>query len=95
MNCPKCGEEDLYRDEVDVEVGIIYGPYGCMCGWSENPHYDASNGPSPAQLEESGGRYVDPYGSSHSIDRIATKLEDRFGIPKEITEKVFRAKESK
>lgn len=89
MNCPKCGEEDLYRDEVDVGVGIIYGPYGCMCGWSENPYYDGSNGPSPAQLEELNDRYVDQYGNSHSIPRIVTKLE-KFGIPEGITRPVFK-----
>ena len=43
MDCPKCGEE-CYRNEVDVGVGVIHGPYGCMCGWSEDPRYDASEG---------------------------------------------------
>jgi uncharacterized protein (UPF0212 family) len=34
MKCPKCDEEcDV--DEVDVGVGIIYGPPKCPnCGWS-------------------------------------------------------------
>jgi len=44
MNCPKCGRE-AWRDEADVGVGIIYGPYGCPCGWSESPEYDLSEGP--------------------------------------------------
>ena len=38
MKCPECGDE-AWRDEVDVGVGIIYGPYGCPCGWSEQEEY--------------------------------------------------------
>ena len=38
MNCPECGTE-CGRDEVDVGVGTMYGPYGCVCGWSESPEY--------------------------------------------------------
>lgn len=38
--CPMCGSE-CYRDEVDVVVGIIKGPYGCACGWSEDNRYNA------------------------------------------------------
>lgn len=44
MNCPRCGEP-CNRDEVDVQVGIIYGPYGCECGWSEYSAYDVTGGP--------------------------------------------------
>lgn len=51
MNCPKCNE-DCCRDEVDVGVGVIYGPYGCgYCGWSEAPEYDSSEGKSKASIE--------------------------------------------
>lgn len=50
MDCPKCGNE-CNRDEVDVGVGIMYGPYGCCCGWSEWPEYDSSDGISLKQLE--------------------------------------------
>lgn len=50
MECPKCGEECM-RDEVDVGVGIIYGPYGCYCGWSEFSEYDSSDGESQKQAE--------------------------------------------
>ncbi len=47
MNCPKCGEE-CHRDEVDVGVGVIHGPYGCPgCGWSEDDEYDLSDGRDP------------------------------------------------
>lgn len=35
LDCPECGAA-CNRDEVDVGVGIICGPWGCsMCGWSE------------------------------------------------------------
>jgi hypothetical protein len=54
MNCEKCGEE-CERDEVDVGVGYVYGPWGCwQCGWSEDPRYDSSKGESPAEKEKPG-----------------------------------------
>jgi hypothetical protein len=35
MNCPKCNAECI-RDEVDIGVGVQYGPWGCPeCGWSQ------------------------------------------------------------
>lgn len=44
MKCVKCGTQ-CCRDEVDVGVGIVYGPFGCPgCGWSEDPTYDISEG---------------------------------------------------
>ena len=46
MDCPKCTAE-CGRDEVDVGVGVIEGPWGCPnCGWSEDPRYDLSDGQS-------------------------------------------------
>ena len=39
MNCPECGSE-CGRDEADVGVGTMYGPYGCACGWSESSEYN-------------------------------------------------------
>lgn len=34
--CPKCGSENIYREEADVGVGTVYGPYHCNdCGWVE------------------------------------------------------------
>ena len=86
--CPKCGEE-CSRDSVDVGVGVIYGPWGCICGWSSDPHYDASNGPSPAQLVAGDGKWVDSRGGVHSVDRIADNLA-RFGVPREHVADVFR-----
>lgn len=44
MTCPRCGS-DCCRDEADVGVGVMYGPWGCHCGWSENAAYDVSDGP--------------------------------------------------
>ena len=62
MFCPKCGTE-CCRDEVDVGVGVVTGPYGCpVCGWSEDPLYDLSEGQNP--LDENGGA-MDQYGSYH------------------------------
>lgn len=86
--CPKCGEE-CYRDEVDVEVGVIYGPWGCpACGWSSDPEYDASSGPSPAQLKEPDW-YVDSWGGMRRISAIADDLA-RFKIPRDLVEEVFK-----
>ncbi len=80
MRCPKC-DEDTDREEVDVAVGVIYGPYGCACGWSEWPEFDRSSGVSPAQERAGPGRYVDSRGVSHSVER--------FGVPRELVESAF------
>lgn len=62
MRCPKC-EGECYHDEVDVGVGIITGPWGCMeCGWSEYEKYDLSDGKSPVQAD---GSVIDQYGGLH------------------------------
>jgi len=56
MKCPNCGSEEVWRDEVDVGVGVIYGPYGCAdCGWSESAKYDASEQPLDEGLDQWGG----------------------------------------
>jgi hypothetical protein len=88
--CEKCGEE-CYRDEVDVGVGVIYGPWGCpCCGWSEDSRYDRSDGPSEAQ-EEHPDHYVDSQGGMIPLVRLAEKL-DRFGLPgNAIVDKHFKA----
>lgn len=40
MKCPECGEACV-RDEVDIGVGIQYGPWGCTeCSWSEIRDYE-------------------------------------------------------
>lgn len=62
MNCPKC-QEECYRDEVDVGVGVVTGPWGCSgCGWSESEEYDLSSGKDP--VDERGGA-IDQYGGYH------------------------------
>lgn len=74
MNCPNCGAE-CARDEADIGVGVIYGPWGCYaCGWSEAPEYDSRNG---AKLDGP-DRVFDPLGGSiflsptspHEIARV-------------------------
>lgn len=59
-NCPRCGEE-AWREEVDVGVGIIFGPWGCPCGWSEYEEYDQTKGggtqPDGTYLDQYGGHY--------------------------------------
>lgn len=60
--CPKCSGE-TYRDSVDVGVGVIYGPAGCIeCGWSESESYDLSDGRDP--VDEKGGA-IDQFGGYH------------------------------
>lgn len=86
--CPKCGNE-AWRDEVDVGIGVLYGPYGCPCGWSEDPHYDRSEGPSPAQLEHP-DHYVDSQGGLHPHEGIRDKL-NYFGLDgNKVIEDVFK-----
>lgn len=89
MNCPKCGEE-CARDEADVGVGVIYGPWGCYyCGWSESSEYDCSQGPSVAQQEHP-EFYVDQCGGMQRLSAIEDKL-NHFGLNgKSITDEVFR-----
>lgn len=88
VTCPKCGEE-CDRDEVDVGVGVIYGPWGCACGWSSDPRYDSSDGPSPARLENP-DHFVDSQGGLTPLAGIADKL-DHFGLPGDkIVDSVFR-----
>lgn len=77
MDCPKCGEE-CCRDEADVGVGVIYGPWGCMCGWSEDPQFDSSGGPSPAQ-QENPDWLVDSRGGMIRKSAVEEKLK-HFGV---------------
>ena len=67
---------------MDVGVGIIHGPWGCYCGWSEDSDYDRSEGPAPADSSRPGW-YSDQWGSLHSKARLAEDLQrtgDRFGL---------------
>lgn len=58
MICPNCGEA-CWRDEVDVGVGVMHGPWGCPCGWSSDPGYDLTEGPKTTaeghRLDQWGG----------------------------------------
>lgn len=41
MNCPNCTAGECWRDEVDIGVGIQYGPWRCSdCGWYEGHEAD-------------------------------------------------------
>jgi hypothetical protein len=67
--CPRCGEE-MGRDEADIGIGIIYGPWGCgACGYSEHE----------AASKVIDGRYHDIYGGAHSVERIVEGCA-RFGL---------------
>jgi hypothetical protein len=56
--CPHCDSE-CWREDADVGVGIIYGPWGCPdCGWSESSDYDLRDGP---KTTENGG-IIDQFG---------------------------------
>ena len=57
MACPNCGEE-CGRDSVDNGVAVLYGPWGCYCGWSESADYNVLTGP---RLDEHGYQ-VDQWG---------------------------------
>lgn len=45
MDCPICGRE-CNRDEVHNGVMMLYGPWGCQCGWSEWEEYCDNPDPS-------------------------------------------------
>lgn len=84
--CPKCGCDELWRDEVDVGVGIIYGPWGCPdCGWSESEQYDLSEGRDP--IDEKGGvtdqfgGYYPPENSVALAYRLARDVENSLTKP--------------
>lgn len=90
--CPKCSET-LYREEVDVGVGIITGPYGCSaCGYSEAPEYDRTSGTNDATQGGAADRWCDQWGVSHSRERLRERL-DRFGLGHKADE-VFEKKTS-
>lgn len=55
--CPNCGHGCM-RESADVGIGVIYGPWGCSCGWSEDERYNLLAGP---KFTERGGM-IDQYG---------------------------------
>lgn len=65
MNCPKCGAE-CGRDEADVGIGIMHGPWGCgACGWSEDDSFDLSAG----QWERRDNGVIDQLGGFTPLHR--------------------------
>lgn len=44
--CPECASE-CERDKADVGIGIMYGPWGCRCGWSEQEEYNYAGKSAP------------------------------------------------
>lgn len=58
MKCPNCGEM-CDRDSVDVGVGVMYGPWGCYCGWSERAEYNLLGTP-----REIPGHTIDQWGGA-------------------------------
>lgn len=67
--CPRCGG-DCDRDSVDVGVGVLHGPWGCMCGWSEDPEYDSK---FKGGYQDPGG-YLDPMGNFWPEDNIVVQM---------------------
>lgn len=86
MICPRCSEE-CDRYDVDVGVGVIYGPWGCACGWSEAPEYDRSSGSSEAERANP-GFHVDSMGGMQRVTAIADGCA-RFGIDPAVVLEAF------
>lgn len=76
--CPKCGGE-THQDSVDIGVGIMHGPRGCIeCGRSESEEYDQTI-PENRVADERGG-YKDQFGGYHppgSITAMAHRMAER------------------
>lgn len=54
--CPLC-QSECARDEVHNGVTMLYGPYGCDCGWSEDARYNLHEVAQPADgvIDSRGG----------------------------------------
>ena len=65
MICLNCGEE-CWRDSANVGIGIIYGPWGCECGWSEDENYNILDGPKCTE----NGYIIDQYGGATPTTRF-------------------------
>lgn len=68
MKCPNCGCDDLSRDEVDVGIGIICGPYGCECGWSESDAYNQLLETRKPRTDQYGGYYPEQVTQLKGVD---------------------------
>jgi hypothetical protein len=88
QTCPKCGDE-CCRDEVDIGVGTIYGPWGCPgCGWSSHPEYDHSGGKTAPAQAENPEHYVDQWGGLTPRKTLKERVS-RFGLSPDVIDKVF------
>lgn len=47
QECPRCSEQ-CWRDSVHNGLAMLYGPWGCECGWSEYEEYDQTKAQQPA-----------------------------------------------
>lgn len=54
--CPRCGQE-CSRDAFHNGIAMLYGPWGCTCGWSEYAEYDLAEVKQPADgiIDQWGG----------------------------------------
>ena len=62
MICPEC-QNECERDQVDNGVAILFGPWGCRCGWSEDERYDLRKIKQPynGRIDQFGGFTPRPY----------------------------------
>lgn len=74
MNCPHC-KEPCQRDEVHNGVGMMYGPYGCICGWSEDERYDCRKERAEGTYKIKDGGYLDQYGGWTRIPTKANPID--------------------
>lgn len=72
VKCPNCLCEAI-RESVDVGVGLMHGPWGCPCGWSEDGRYNTIGGP---KFTEHGG-LIDPLGGVWPAESDEAKLAKR------------------
>lgn len=66
--CPNCGD-DCNRDSAHNGLAMLYGPWGCSCGWSEDDYYNHVGKPAPVI----NGYKVDSMGG-------ATPINNKFKI---------------
>jgi hypothetical protein len=70
MTCPNCGDK-CWRESADVGVGIMYGPWGCPCGWSESEEHNQLDGPTSAD-----GKRTDQWGWLYPTDSVTPGARD-------------------
>lgn len=56
MTCQNCGSNQVSRDEVDIGVGVQYGPWQCHdCGWYEGYIAEPPRDDEPCVELDNGG----------------------------------------